>query len=48
MLGHDIRCFIRQITRGPSGPEIVQLDQADHDMLQYAMVAILAIRSDCL
>ena len=35
-------------TRGPSGPEITHLYKADHDMLHGAMVAILAIRSDCL
>ena len=35
-------------TRGTSGPEIAYLFKADHDMLHRAMVAILAIRSDCL
>ena len=36
------------LTRGPSGPEIAHLDKADHGMLDFAMVAIFAIRSDCL
>ena len=34
-------------TRGPSGPEIAHLDEADHK-LHCAIVAILDIRSDCL
>ena len=33
-------------TRGPSGPQIAHLDEADHDTLYCASVAILAIRSD--
>ena len=44
---HETSSLIFWETRGPIGPEMAQLDQADHDSLPCTIVAILAIRSDC-
>ena len=40
--------FSYEKNRGPNGPEIAHLDKANHNMLHYAMAAILVTRSDCL